>query len=181
MFYFFYRSAIYANRFYLSLFWQRNQDRLASNSEGHATILGKQYHQLIQFYCIATIVFQGMPNLHHFIFRMSLPNSILCFFFAYYFKHFNFANPPLKNQSGIFMFIDCSIRNFVSPYEVPVSVDSGRNRGQKLVSHFLKIVRCRSLIATPLKMYSKFSQPKWILVGQMVKLVGKWPMASCYF
>lgn len=33
-------SAIYANRFYLSLFCQRNQDRLASNSDGHATILG---------------------------------------------------------------------------------------------------------------------------------------------
>ena len=33
-------SAIYANRFYLSLFGQRNQGRLALNSEGHPTILG---------------------------------------------------------------------------------------------------------------------------------------------
>ena len=33
---------------------------------------------------------------------------------------------------------------------------------------------CRLLIAVPLKMYSKFGQPKWILVGQMLKLVGKW-------
>ena len=35
---------------------------------------------------------------------------------------------------------------------------------------------CRLLIAFPLKMYNKFSQPKWILVGQMLKLVrnGQW-------
>ena len=38
---------------------------------------------------------------------------------------------------------------------------------------------CRLSIAFPLKMYSKFGQPKWILVGQMLKLVGKWPMAGC--
>jgi len=40
---------------------------------------------------------------------------------------------------------------------------------------FLKIYRtfCRLLIAIPLKMYSKISQPKWILVGQMLKLVRK--------
>ena len=30
-------------------------------------------------------------------------------------------------------------------------------------------------------MYSKCVQPKLILIGQMVKLVGKWPMADCYF
>jgi len=30
-------------------------------------------------------------------------------------------------------------------------------------------------------MYSKIGQPKWILVSQMLKLVGKWPMANCYF
>jgi len=29
-------------------------------------------------------------------------------------------------------------------------------------------------------MYSKIGRPKWILVGQMLKLVGKWPMANCY-
>jgi len=29
------------------------------------------------------------------------------------------------------------------------------------------------LIAIPLKMYSKIGQPKGILVGQMLKLVGK--------
>ena len=26
-------------------------------------------------------------------------------------------------------------------------------------------------------MYSKFGRSKWILVGQMLKLVGKWPAA----
>ena len=33
--------------------------------------------------------------------------------------------------------------------------------------------------AVPLKMYGKFGQAKQILVGQMLKLVGKWPMADC--
>ena len=32
----------------------------------------------------------------------------------------------------------------------------------------------RLLVTVPLKMYRKFGQPKWILVGQMLKLVGKW-------
>ena len=36
-------------------------------------------------------------------------------------------------------------------------------------------------IAVLLKMYGKFGQPKQILVGQMLKLVGKWPMADHYF
>ena len=59
---------------------------------------------------------------------------------------------------------------------------SDKNKGQNLVGHFLKIGHfCRLLIVIPLKMYSKFGQPKWILVGQLLKLVGKWPMASCYF
>ena len=35
----------------------------------------------------------------------------------------------------------------------------------------------RLLITVLLKMYRKYGQPKWILVGQMLKLVGKWPMA----
>ena len=30
-------------------------------------------------------------------------------------------------------------------------------------------------------MCSKCVQPKLILIGQVVKLVGKWPMANCYF
>ena len=39
----------------------------------------------------------------------------------------------------------------------------------------------RLLIVVQLKMYSKLGQPKSVLVGQMLKLVGKWPMADCYF
>ena len=35
----------------------------------------------------------------------------------------------------------------------------------------------RFLIGVPLKMCSKFDQPKWILVSQMLKLVEKWPAA----
>ena len=59
---------------------------------------------------------------------------------------------------------------------------SGRNKGQKLVGRFFEDrTFCRLLIAIPLKMYSKFGQPKWILVGQMLKLVRKWPMANCHF
>ena len=51
---------------------------------------------------------------------------------------------------------------------------SGRNKGQKLVGHFLKIGHfCKLSIAIPLKMYSKFGRP------QMVKLV-KWPMADLF-
>ena len=36
---------------------------------------------------------------------------------------------------------------------------------------------CRLLIAIPLNMYSKFDQPKWILVGQMLTKNGQWPAA----
>ena len=35
-------------------------------------------------------------------------------------------------------------------------------------------------LITPQQMYSKCVQPK-NLTGQIVKLVGKWPMADCYF
>ena len=59
---------------------------------------------------------------------------------------------------------------------------SARNNNQKLVGHFYEDrVFYRLLIAVPLKMCRKFSQPKQILVGQMLKLVRKWPMADCYF
>ena len=48
------------------------------------------------------------------------------------------------------------------------------NKDQKLVGCFTET---RLLIAVPLKMYRKFDQPKWILVRQMVKLIGngQWP------
>ena len=43
-----------------------------------------------------------------------------------------------------------------------------RNKGQKLVGHFLKIGHFYKLsIVIPLKMYSKFGQPKWILVSEI--------------
>jgi len=63
------------------------------------------------------------------------------------------------------------------------TIYSGRNKGQKLVGHFLKIAHFVGywLPAIPLKMYSKISWPKWILVSQILKLVGKWPMANSYF
>ena len=58
-----------------------------------------------------------------------------------------------------------------------VHMYSGRNKIQKFVGHF-----CRLLIAVLLKMYSKFGQRKWILlVGQISKMVRKWPIANCYF
>ena len=38
----------------------------------------------------------------------------------------------------------------------------------------------RLLITVPLKMYRKYGRPKWILVSQMLILVGKWPMTDCY-
>ena len=62
------------------------------------------------------------------------------------------------------------------------SIISVRNKDQKLVGRFLENQTFyRFLIDVPLKMYSKFDRPKWILVGQMLKLVGKWAVARCYF
>jgi len=59
---------------------------------------------------------------------------------------------------------------------------SGGNKNQKLVSCFFEDrTFCKVLITIPLKMYSKIGQPKWILVGQMLKLVRKWPMADLFF
>ena len=58
---------------------------------------------------------------------------------------------------------------------------SARNKDQKLVGRFFEngyFLGYRLL--SPLKMYRKFGWPKWILVSQMLKLVGKWPMADCY-
>ena len=45
---------------------------------------------------------------------------------------------------------------------------SGRSKGQKSVCCFLKIGHFRLSIAVPLRMYSKFGQTKWILVGQIL-------------
>ena len=60
--------------------------------------------------------------------------------------------------------------------------NSARNKDQKLVGRFFEDrIFDRLLIAVPLKMYRKDGRPKWILVSQMLKLVGKWPMANCYF
>ena len=59
---------------------------------------------------------------------------------------------------------------------------SVRNKSQKLVGRFWEDrTFCMLLTPVPLKMYSNFGWPKWILVGQMVKLLRKWPMAGCYF
>ena len=66
--------------------------------------------------------------------------------------------------------------------ETLVANCSARNKDHKLVGRFLKMWYFnRLLITVPLKMYWKYGQPKWILVGQMLKLVRKWPMADCYF
>ena len=59
---------------------------------------------------------------------------------------------------------------------------NARNKDQKLLGHFLKIRYFTDYyIAVPLKMYWKYGRSKQILVGQMLKLVEKWPMADCYF
>ena len=59
---------------------------------------------------------------------------------------------------------------------------SARNKDQKLVGHFLKIgYFIGYYTAVPLKMYGKYGRSKEILIGQMLKLVGKWPVADCYF
>ena len=55
-------------------------------------------------------------------------------------------------------------------------------KDQKLVGRFSEDrIFYRLLTAIPLKTYGKLGQPKWILVGQMLKLVRKWLMADCYF
>ena len=64
----------------------------------------------------------------------------------------------------------------------PLLCSSVRNKSRKLVGYFWEDrTFCRLSLPVPLKMYSKFGQPKWILVSQMLKLVGKWPMASYNF
>ena len=61
-------------------------------------------------------------------------------------------------------------------------IGSARNKDQKLVGRFLKIGYFIGYYsAVPLKMYGKYGRSKQILVGQMLKLVGKWPVADCYF
>ena len=63
-----------------------------------------------------------------------------------------------------------------------IDSNSVRNKDQKLVSCFLEIWYVYRLVITVLlKMYRKYGQPKWILVGQMLKMVRKWLMADCYF
>ena len=58
---------------------------------------------------------------------------------------------------------------------------SARNKNQKLVDGFFEDrIFYRLLIAVLLKIYRKFVRPKWILVSQMLKLVGKWPMADLF-
>ena len=49
---------------------------------------------------------------------------------------------------------------------------SARNKDQKLVGHFFED-RIFYRLTVPLKMYRKLGQPKWILVGQMLKIVQK--------
>ena len=51
---------------------------------------------------------------------------------------------------------------------------SGRNKSQKLVR---REDDCRLLTAVPLKMYSKFGQPQWTLVSQILKN-GQWPTVT---
>ena len=56
---------------------------------------------------------------------------------------------------------------------------SARNKDQELISCFLKIECFISYYtAVPLKMYGKYGRSKKFLVGQMLKLVGKWPVAD---
>ena len=55
---------------------------------------------------------------------------------------------------------------------------SARNKDQKLVGHFSENRYFLGYwLLSLLKMYRKFGRPKWILVGQMLKLVrnGQWP------
>ena len=80
------------------------------------------------------------------------------------------------------MKFDLKIEHHNLKIEYYIHSSSVRNKGQKLVGRFLENQTfCRFFIGVPLKMYSKFGRPKWILVSQMLKLGGKWPVASCYF
>ena len=56
------------------------------------------------------------------------------------------------------------------------------HKDPKLVGRFFEDrIFYRLLTAVPLKMYGKFGRPKWILVSQMLKLVGKWAMGQLLF
>ena len=63
-----------------------------------------------------------------------------------------------------------------------LSTHSARNKDQKLVGCFFedRIFYRLLIITVPLKVYRKYGRSKWILVGQMLKLVGKWPMADLF-
>ena len=39
----------------------------------------------------------------------------------------------------------------------------------------------RLLLGSPLEMFSKFVLANWICLAKSLKMVGKWPMADCYF
>ena len=39
----------------------------------------------------------------------------------------------------------------------------------------------RQLIASPLEMYSKFVLAYHTLLSELLKLIGRWSMADCYF
>ena len=56
-----------------------------------------------------------------------------------------------------------------------------RNKDQKLIGHFLKWDILKQDTAVPRKMYEEFGRSEWTLVGQMLKFVGKWPVANYYF
>ena len=59
---------------------------------------------------------------------------------------------------------------------------SAGNKDQKLITcSFENRIFYRILIPVPLKMYRKLGRSKWILLSEMLKWFGKWPMAYYYF
>ena len=74
-----------------------------------------------------------------------------------------------------------TVYSYINSY-IHTHTHSARNKDQKLVGRFFADrIFYWLLIAVPLKMYRKYGQLKWILIGQMLKLVRKWPIADCYF
>ena len=80
-------------------------------------------------------------------------------------------------DKGKFMCLECLVQKLINYLRLRYA--------QFLVSFltavFIFLSTWLLIIAFLLKMYSKYVRPKQIMVSHMLKLVGKWLIASCYF
>ena len=91
------------------------------------------------------------------------------------------SKPDYRYNERVWLYNTCLVLSMMTTAYICFVITSHttRNEDQKLVCCFYEYrIFYRLLIAVPLQMYRKFGQPKQILVGQMLKLVRKWPMVN---